>query len=119
MKILNIKDISELNTREPVLFGSDRYVTALEYVKQKLIQRLSVIQGELKSSIPSFSESRMYGVPYLDKFNRDETDLLLKSTIMSIPEILAITSWVSNQEGSVYTCEFTCMTVEGVLSWRI
>ena len=119
MKILNISDLSEFNTREPVLFGSNKYVTGLEYVKQKLIQKLSVIQGELTSPIPSFAVSRLYGVPYLDKFSKEEVDLLLRGTILSIPEVLSITSWSSRQDSNVYKCEFSCNTVEGVLSWQI
>lgn len=122
MKILTIKNIIKngiVFEREPILFGPNRYSEGLDYIRLKILQRISIIKGELKSEIPSFRESAEYGIPYFDKFSKEEMDVVLKSEIMEVSEVLSITSWNSYiSEKGTYVCEFECSTTEGSLTWK-
>lgn len=122
MKILNIGTVvvagSEFKN-EIILYGPSKYVEGIDYVRSKIIQKLSVIRGELASPIPSYDESRKYGIPYLDKLTSLETDIMIKNAVTSIPEVNRITSWESWIEEGKYHCKFVCETVEGDIEWQI
>lgn len=120
--------VTQTFENEVKLFGVDKYVSGLDYVRSKIIQKLSVIRGELASPLPSYEESATYGIPYLSKLTKAGNDLVISNAITTIPEVQSILKWSSGlrtadpgkpNERKVYYCDFTVLTTEGELAWQI
>ena len=91
----------------------DNYSIEAEGVKDSLIQRLSVLKGELWYNVS-------VGIPLLEKYRtKGMIDAYIASVILKHPDVENIISFTSNQENHQYSCKFTCSTQYGNLTISI
>ena len=85
----------------------DNYTSGLDAVKDSLIQRLSVIKGELWYQIN-------FGLPLTEKL-RDLAlfDISIYNIITQHPEVIAVENYTSSLEGRTYTFDCTVKTIYG------
>lgn len=88
---------------------SQNYVDGQSAVASSLIQRLSVLKGELWYSVNS-------GLPLTDKIvSKGIIDAYVSSTILEHPDVKQIKSFTSNVKNHQYECTFTVLTTFGDL----
>lgn len=91
----------------------DNYATEQQSVIDGLIQRLSVIKGELWYKINE-------GVPLFDKYrSKGIMDAELLSIISSHPDIISISNFESTLNNHSYSCKFRAISVYGELEISI
>ena len=90
------------------------YNNKKEGIVDSLIQRLSVIQGELwyntQAGIPLLEKQRSKGI----------IDSYIATTVMSHPDVLQITEFTSSiVNNHIYTCSLKCSTIYGEININI
>lgn len=129
MKCRRIKEIN--NKRHIVWFGSygldengkalfynesnknDNYSNEIQATNDSLIQRLSILQGELWYNISA-------GLPLLDKTQtKGMLDTYVASIVLKHPDVKDIIEFNSIHDKNIYKCYFKCITKYGNLTINI
>lgn len=90
------------------------YAEENEGIKSSLIQRLSVIRGELWYNVNK-------GIPLLEKQrSRGIIDSYIISTVLEHPDVISIIEFDSYIENNhIYKCDFKCSTKHGEININI
>lgn len=88
----------------------DSYANSREAVSQSLIQRLSLIEGELYHYTTS-------GFPSFKKANKNILDSYVIRVILNHPEVRSISSYQSKVENRIYYMNANIVTIYGELSF--
>lgn len=91
----------------------DSFSDKQEGVATSVSQRLSVIKNELWYAMN-------YGIPLVDRVKtKTEMDMYIAEIVQGHPDVISISYFESNKEGSRYKCEMTITTKYGNLEMSI
>lgn len=90
--------------------GVSNYASGREAVSQSLIQRLSLIEGELYHYLTA-------GYPSFKKANKNILDSYTVKVILNHPEVKSISSYQSRVENRIYYLSANIVTIYGELNF--